>query len=212
MEANTSLLMYRNPAVGNTCAGLWANVYVCVGVLGGSSATTTATTTTPTTTTTAGNGITTPTPTQPGMVSNCNKFDFVESGTACSTILSRNSISLAQLYAWNSGVSSDCSGLWASVYVCVGVVGQTTTLSTSTTKTTATTTTTAGNGVATPTPYQAGMTASCDVFHLVVADDSCWAIANDAGITLDQFYAWNPTVGTDCSSLWLGYYVCISLI
>lgn len=144
------------------------------------------------------------------MVSSCNKFDFVDPGTACSTVLSRNGITLAQLYQWNSGVGADCSGMWASVYVCVGVVGQTT-FSTSTTTTTKPSTTT-GNGVATPTPIQPGMNGSCDGFHLVSSGDSCYGIAQNAGITLDQFYAWNPTVGTSCSSLWLGYYVCISLI
>lgn len=28
---------------------------------------------------------------------------------------------------------------------------------------------------------------------------------------IDDFYAWNPSVGTDCSTLFLGYYVCIGI-
>lgn len=59
-----------NKGVGSDCAGMWAQVYVCVHAQSG----TIPTTTTTTTTTTTGNGITTPTPTQPGMVDNCNKF------------------------------------------------------------------------------------------------------------------------------------------
>jgi hypothetical protein len=59
-----------NPTVGNDCTSMQANVNVCVGVIGG-------TTTKPTPTTTAGNGIQTPQPTQPGMVTNCKKFHYV---------------------------------------------------------------------------------------------------------------------------------------
>ncbi|KAH3915480.1 hypothetical protein HBH56_074860 [Parastagonospora nodorum] len=46
---------------------MWAEVNVCVGTIGG------ATIAPPTTTTTAGNGIQTPQPTQPGMVTICAK-------------------------------------------------------------------------------------------------------------------------------------------
>lgn len=93
-----------NPEVGTSCAGLWANVNVCVGVVG-STPTTRAP---PVTTTAAGNGITTPTPVQPNMVRNCNRFYKVRSGDICDTIASRNGISLAQLYSWNPDVGSTC--------------------------------------------------------------------------------------------------------
>jgi hypothetical protein len=36
------------------------------------------------------------------------------------------------------------------------------------------------------------MTENCNRFHLVEEGDGCWAIANDAGIALDDLYAWNP--------------------
>jgi hypothetical protein len=29
--------------------------------------------------------------------------------------------------------------------------------------------------------------------------------------TLQQFYTWNPSVGSDCSSLWEGYYYCVGV-
>lgn len=64
----------------------------------------------------------------------------------------------------------------------------------------------------TPTPYESGITDDCDEFHLVVSGDTCADIVSDAGITLDDFYSWNPTVGTDCSGLWLGYYVCVGIL
>lgn len=195
-----------NPKVGSDCLGLWANVYVCVGVIGGSGPSTTDNPT-PTPTSPA-NGVTTPTPTQPGMVNDCNGFDFVNSGDGCKAVADRNGISLEDFLSWNPDVGSGCSGLWADVYVCVGVIGGTT----PPTPTTLSTSTRTGNGIATPTPTQPGMVSNCDGFHLVGSGDSCYDIADEAGIWLLEFYAWNPAVGTDCSGLWLGYYVCTSVI
>lgn len=145
------------------------------------------------------------------MVDNCNKFDLVNIGEGCQDVLDRNGITLAQLYAWNPSVGSSCTGLWAHVQVCVGVVGGSGPTPTST-STTLTTLTRPGNGVPTPTPIQAGMVTNCDRFYMVGTGDSCWDIAAGAGISLAQFYAWNPAVGADCAGLWLGHYVCTSLI
>lgn len=89
-------------------------------------------------TSTAENGIRTPQPIQPGMLSNCNKFHWVSHGNSCDQIASFNGISLADFVRWNPTVRGDCSGMWAEVNICVGVVGgQTTTaasLPTATTK------------------------------------------------------------------------------
>ncbi|ETS76430.1 hypothetical protein PFICI_11817 [Pestalotiopsis fici W106-1] len=182
------------------CTGLWAEVYVCVGIIGETTTPNPTTSATTTTTTTPGNGVTTPTPTQPGMVSNCQKFYFVSPGTSCSAVLAANSITLADLYAYNSGVGADCSGMWASVYVCVGVIGggQVTTTST-TTSIPPTTTTTPGNGVSTPTPTQPGMVSNCDKFFFVQPGTSCSAVLSSTGLTLAQLYALNSGVGADCS-------------
>ncbi|KAK1625448.1 hypothetical protein BDP81DRAFT_474374 [Colletotrichum phormii] len=193
-----------NPAVGDACAGLWANVYVCVRVIGYTSPVTT-TTPLPTTTTAPGNGISTPTPIQEGMVGNCNKFYKVKSGDGCAAIASSTGIALADLYTWNPAVGNTCASLWLDTYICVGVVGSTPT-------TTLATSTRAGNGVATPTPIQEGMTNSCKTFHLVVAGDTCYDIAAKAGIALSNFYAWNPAVGSSCAGLWGQYYVCIAVL
>ncbi|KAF7535389.1 hypothetical protein G7054_g5453 [Neopestalotiopsis clavispora] len=183
---------------GTDCTALQASVYVCVGLIS------TGTTLT-TTTTTSSTGIATPTPSQPGMVSNCNKFDFVNPGDTCSAVASRNSITTAQLSSWNSA-GADCTALQASVYVCVGVIGGTTP---TTTVTTTSTTTSTGNGVSTPTPTQPGMTPNCDKFHFVASGDTCDSIAKAAGITTTQFINWNTGVGSDCTSMWLNAYVCI---
>lgn len=62
-----------------------------------------------------------------------------------------------------------------------------------------------------PTPYQTGMAANCKKFHFVVSGDQCGNIATAAGITLANFYLWNPAVGSTCATLYLGDYVCIGV-
>ncbi|RYP91079.1 hypothetical protein DL770_002783 [Monosporascus sp. CRB-9-2] len=58
-----------------------------------------------------GNGVATPTPTQDGMVGNCDAFHFVEPGQTCQTIASRYRITVPDGIAWNLVVGSDCTGL-----------------------------------------------------------------------------------------------------
>ncbi|RDW76308.1 LysM peptidoglycan-binding domain-containing protein [Aspergillus mulundensis] len=191
-----------NTGVGSGCSSLWLGYYVCVSEIGA-----TTTTKAPSTTTNPGNGIATPTPTLPGMVSTCDAFYLVSEGDTCAGITKKKGLSLSQLYKWNTALDSTCSGLWTGYYVCVSVQGVN---PTTTTKAT-TTTTKPGNEIATPTPIQPGMTASCKKFHKVVSGDQCGTIAKKAGISLANFNKWNPGVGSSCASLWLGYYVCIGV-
>ncbi|KAI8943233.1 hypothetical protein NX059_001255 [Plenodomus lindquistii] len=206
-----------NPSVNADCSGMWAEVYVCVGVIGGAPTTTTTpstTTTKPATTTTAGNGVTTPTPIQPSMVSNCAKFHWVAQGVTCSQIISYNKITLANFYAWNPSVKADCSGMWAEVYVCVGTIGGNSSPTTTTKPTTTvkpTTTTTTGNGIATPTPIQPGMISSCKKFHYASEGDTCSQIISYNKITLANFVKWNTGVGATCNNMWGKTYVCVGI-
>jgi LysM repeat protein len=66
-------------------------------------------------------------------------------------------------------------------------------------------------GVDPPAPTQPGAIAKCAKWHTVVEGDTCWAIADKHGISLENFYLWNPGVGSSCSSLWLGYAVCVGI-
>ncbi len=77
----------------NTCKDLDVGDYICVGVIGFTTTTTAHTTTTP-----LGNGITTPTPYQTGMASDCNDFYFVKSGDTCGNIAADEGISVADFY------------------------------------------------------------------------------------------------------------------
>ncbi|KAH8708480.1 hypothetical protein GQ44DRAFT_763437 [Phaeosphaeriaceae sp. PMI808] len=180
-----------NPNVGSDCSGMWAEVNVCVGVIGGS-----------TPTTSAGNGIQTPQPTQPGMVTNCNKFHFISPGNVCSQITSFNKISLADFVKWNPTVRSDCTGMQANVNVCVGVIGG---------STTPTPTTSAGNGIQTPQPTQPGMVTNCKKFHFADTGVVCSQITSFNKISLADFVKWNSGVGSDCKNMWAKTYTCVGV-
>ncbi|KAK3367563.1 LysM domain-containing protein [Podospora didyma] len=204
-----------NKGVNADCSGMWSSVYLCVGVTGGtptsSTKKVTTTTTTPTKPATGTNGIATPTPTQPpSIVPNCNKFYFVKPGTSCSAVLTANGITLPQLFAWNSGVLADCSGMWASVYLCVGVIGGTTTSTKSSSKV-PTSTTSPGNGVATPAPIQPGMVTNCKSFYKVVDGDTCEVISTKTKVTVKNLQAWNTLIGSACN-VWLGYWLCTAVL
>lgn len=183
-----------------------------------SSTTATTTTKTPTstmvTTVTKTTGVATPTPIQTGTASNCDDFYLVQSGDTCDIIAAAEGISVSDLYAWNPAVGvNTCRTLLAGYYICVGVKGSsTTTTTTRTTTTAATTTAPLGNGIATPTPFQAGMVSDCNDFYLVRSGDTCDTIAAREGILVSDFYKWNPTVGVNtCKTLLAANYVCIGV-
>jgi hypothetical protein len=183
-----------NPSVGNTCSGLWANVYVCVSIIGHTPTTPTPTTTTPTKPT---NGIVTPSPTQPSMVNNCDAFYFLPRDETCDTKARKNSITTAQLLAWNPSVVSTWAGLWADAYACVSIIGHTVT---------------PPNTIQTPVPIQSGMVGNCKTFHHVLEDQTCAVITTKYGITETNFIKWNPAVGTGCKSMWANAYACVAVL
>ncbi|KAI1194415.1 carbohydrate-binding module family 50 protein [Nemania serpens] len=145
-----------------------------------------------TTSSTTGNGVSTPSPVQTGIASNCNKFYYVQDGDTCSVIAAMYGITVAQFYAWNPAAGSTCATLGLHDYVCVGTLDATGTTTTTTASTTTTTTTRPGNGISTPTPSD----------RIVAA----------YGISLLNFYTWNPAVGSSCTTLIPGDYVCVGII
>ncbi|KAM7198731.1 LysM domain containing protein [Naviculisporaceae sp. PSN 640] len=192
-----------NPDVGSNCNNLWLDEYVCVRTVGYVAPTSTTSSARTTTTST---GIATPTPHRT-LPNNCDRFHFVVQGNLCPGIAAQYNIPLAQFYAWNPDVGSNCNNLWLEEYVCVRTVGYVP--PTSTTTTTRRTTTTTTGGISTPTPFQPGMNPNCKQFHKVVSGNTCATIASQYGISLSNFYAWNTGVGNACQSLWLDYYVCV---
>lgn len=144
----------------------------------------------------------------------------------CLQIAALYGISLADFYAWNPAVGSTCASLYADYYVCVDIPGVTPTTTTSATSTG-------------PTPTQTGIVSTCkfglhlllntaclmcsdrtfyganqfsgDEWYLAVSGDTCDAIVALFSITLAEFYAWNPAVGSTCADLFLGYYYCVGI-
>ncbi|KAH6684917.1 hypothetical protein F5X68DRAFT_241940 [Plectosphaerella plurivora] len=214
-----------NPTVKADCSGIiGSGAWYCIGL--------------PDTPTTRTDGAATPTeapstrPTQSGVVSGCTDFWLVGSDENCDAVAIGAGISLDNLFLWNSQLGetdTGCSGIEADYYVCVGVEStatsapgtvttraSTTTAVGSTTRavttTSVATTTSAGTQpVTTPQPVREGMTPDCVRFYLQQPGDLCWYMASTAGITLEQFYEWNPAVGVDCPNLWPDYYYCIGV-
>ncbi|KAF2632493.1 hypothetical protein BU25DRAFT_470147 [Macroventuria anomochaeta] len=75
------------------------------------------------------NSIQSSSPIQPGMVDNCDAFQFVKDGDCCSTIVQKNSISLSH-NSTNGIFGTNCGGLWLEVYVCVSIIGHSPTTTT----------------------------------------------------------------------------------
>lgn len=96
---------YRNGirTIGSTCSGLQPDYYICVSAVGVDAEPTT---------TTKDNEVTTPTPTQSGMVGTCSTFYRVGGDDTCEIIAKAAGITLANFYDWNKGVGSDCGSLW----------------------------------------------------------------------------------------------------
>jgi LysM repeat protein len=69
--------------------------------------------------------------------------------------------------------------------------------------------TTTSTSVSPGAPTQTGIVAGCRKYYIAVSGDGCWAIANSQGINLSDFYAWNPSVGSDCANLWVNYAYCV---
>lgn len=102
-----SQLAQWNLAIGAQCKTLWADYWVCVGVIG------------QTTPTQPPKSDATPSPIQTGTVKNCKKFHLVKSTTTCASIQDYYKITMAQIFKWNPAVGSGCKGLWADYWVCV---------------------------------------------------------------------------------------------
>lgn len=183
-----------NPAVGSDRSDLFVGYYYCAGV----PSTPTSRTSMTTTATPTG-----PSPTQSGIVSDCTKYYQAVSGDSCQGISdSFGTFSIADFEQWNPAVGSSCDSLFVGYYYCVAVPG------TPTSKTAIASPTPTTNG---PQPQQPGIVGNCNNFYQVASGDSCDGIEQQKGISSDQFFAWNTGLKTDCSNLFLGYYVCVGV-
>ncbi|KAI9823660.1 MAG: hypothetical protein M1826_007678 [Phylliscum demangeonii] len=138
-------------------------------------------------------------PTQTGVVAGCLQVYTVRSGDSCNSIETAYGITFAQFYSWNPSVGSQCANLWLGYAYCVrGPASGTTSVSSTAT------------GAGPTSPTQTGITSRCVKFYTVVAGDQCATIQTQFGITFAQLYQWNPAIGAQCQSLWVGYAVCVA--
>jgi hypothetical protein len=137
------------------------------------------------------------------MVSNCNKFVYVNPGDTCDGIAFWNGVGGGQwVKLWN-GIEEACTSLQAHTYVCIGVIGGTPT---------PTTTARPGNGIATPTPAHPGMVGNCNKFVYVNRGDTCdgiafWNNVPGGGASVKK---WN-NIEEACTSIQAYTYVCIGV-
>lgn len=93
-------------------------------------------------------------------------------------------------------VGSDCENLWLGYAYCVqGPVS----------------TATSGGTAAPPAPTQSGIASDCDKYYTVASGDSCSKIETQYNVTLAELYTWNPSIGSTCTNLWVGYAVCVGV-
>ncbi|KAK8109309.1 carbohydrate-binding module family 50 protein [Apiospora sp. TS-2023a] len=142
--------------------------------------------------------------------SDCTQWFQADEGDTCEAFLGSFGLKFDQFFAMNPSIKSDCTGMAQGTYYCIS----TPTIPDGddypiTTSAPSTPTTSRPSMATTPSPVQSGMVGGCDRFYDVQPGDGCWAIANQYGIALDDFYAWNPAVGTDCHDLEAGVYVCV---
>ncbi|KAK1711770.1 hypothetical protein BDP67DRAFT_468696, partial [Colletotrichum lupini] len=126
------------------------------------------------------------------------------SGDTCQGIVNKyGTFDLNQFYGWNPAVGNTCSGLWLGYYYCIGTL-----TTTSTTAAPAPPAETCNPSA--PTPTQPSAICGCKKWHLIGSGNTCDAITKQYGVTLSDFTSWTPSVGSTCTRLWLGYYVCVA--
>jgi len=60
-------------------------------------------------------------------------------------------------------------------------------------------------------PTAPGIAANCNNYVVIQEGNSCEVVVNQAGITLDEFYAWNPSLQYSCVSLVVGDAYCVGI-
>lgn len=115
-------------------------------------------------------------------------------------------VTATQFWQWNGYM--DPKNLIEGEFVCIGPPGGAyTPVSATQAYTTVYTATATPAG---PTP--SGTTPSCGLYYSVVSGDSCDNVTIHFSVTLDQFYAMNPSLFTNCTNLLAGLDYCVATV
>ncbi|KAF2130127.1 carbohydrate-binding module family 50 protein [Dothidotthia symphoricarpi CBS 119687] len=213
---------FLNPQVDHNCSNLWLETSYCVRPVGNIATYYGYPTSTPGTifpkptpepTSTPPPVVTPPLSAKAaGTVDGClhymNAFDESLSSVfdlnvanSCEVWAAQADVTVEDLLAWNPSLSKANCVLQSGKSYCILNLTPTPTTSQPPTNT---------GGTPPPAETQPGAISSCKKWYVVVSGDGCWGIANAAGISLEDFYKWNPGVG-ECSALWPDYAVCIGI-
>lgn len=141
-------------------------------------------------------GLPAPSPTPSGTSSRCTKFALSKAESSCASFAEDNTMSLAQLYAWNGvfGVHGEsCNKFEAGMNYCTGVSGP----------------------MRAPGPFQRGVVDTCVRYekssHADTQGDKCVAFALRTGIALSDLYAWNKILKSECKRFLPNEYYCVAV-
>ncbi|KAJ6577984.1 hypothetical protein B0H19DRAFT_886426, partial [Mycena capillaripes] len=109
----------------------------------------------------------------------CSPTYTVQSGDTCSAIAGSHGLTVAQLLSYNPSINSGCTNLQIAQVLCLGPGG-------------------GGGGGGT-----------CTQTYTVQSGDTCYAIAERLGITVDQLHALNPSINSGCTNLSIGQVLCV---
>ncbi|KAF2126083.1 carbohydrate-binding module family 50 protein [Dothidotthia symphoricarpi CBS 119687] len=146
-------------------------------------------------------------PLREGYDVNCTDFADVPKDFTCSDVLDVFELTIAQFYRMNPAVGPDCSNLWTEQAYCMASPN-TPAPSPSTSILSVAPSSTSMLGPSAPT--HTGQPANCVKWHTVVDGDNCASVADEYFITLEQFFAWNPAVSSDCTTnFWKDQAYCV---
>lgn len=122
--------------------------------------------------------------------------------------------------SWNPTLNSDCSGLFAGWWVCIGTPPTSTEqFAWTTTGATAVIPTFTGNytfttfpevdSSFTASPTQTGIVSGCLSYYQAQTGDTCRNIVDGHFLTEADFMAMNPALNGNCDGLWVDYWYCV---
>ncbi|KAG0167025.1 hypothetical protein DFQ28_003393 [Apophysomyces sp. BC1034] len=121
----------------------------------------------------------------------CTKYYTVNRGDTCTQIAGKFDIAVNKFFEWNSQVNKKCDNLYPGKKYCVNYSSS-------------------GGSSSSGSSPSSSKSNDCKKKHQVTSSDTCTTVANDFGITRDQFYDMNPQVDRKtCNNLITGKWYCI---